>query len=89
MMAEDVHNALAPYCTKICIAGSIRRRKPDVKDCEIVAIPRQVPGGLFGDELTVDPGFIDAVNRWPRVKGEPTGRYTQRVLPGQTSPHFS
>jgi hypothetical protein len=47
----------------------------------IVAIPRQVPTGLFGDELEVDRGFCAVVNQWPAVKGRPTGKYTQRQLP--------
>ena len=82
ILAEDALNALKPYCDRICIAGSIRRMKPEVKDVELVASPRLVPGGLFGDELEVDPGFCDVVNQWTRVKGFPTGKHTQRVLPG-------
>jgi DNA polymerase/3'-5' exonuclease PolX len=80
-VAERVHAALAPFTERLAIAGSVRRRKPQVKDIEIVAIPRQVPVGLFGDELIVDPGFVAAVNQWPTVKGQPTGKYTQRLLP--------
>jgi DNA polymerase/3'-5' exonuclease PolX len=56
--------------------------KPEVKDIEICAIPRLLPAGLFNDELEVDPDFCATVNQWPKVKGEPTGRYTQRRLPG-------
>jgi DNA polymerase/3'-5' exonuclease PolX len=82
VLAKAALNALAPYCDRICIAGSIRRMKSECKDIELVAIPRMVPGGLFGDELEVDPGFCEVVNRWAKVKGEPTGKYTQRVLPG-------
>jgi DNA polymerase/3'-5' exonuclease PolX len=82
ILAEDACNALTSYCERICIAGSIRRQKPEVKDCEIVAIPRMVPTGLFSDALEVDPDFCATVRRWPKVKGEPTGRYTQRILPG-------
>jgi DNA polymerase/3'-5' exonuclease PolX len=81
-MAEDALNALKPYCERILIAGSIRRQRHEVKDCELVAIPRRVPGGLFGDEFEVDPGFVTAVNQWEFVKGQPTGKYAQRVLPG-------
>jgi DNA polymerase/3'-5' exonuclease PolX len=80
-LAEEVYHALAPYCTKIRIAGSIRRQKPEVRDCEIVCVRRQVPSDLFGDETAVDPDFCAIVNQWRKVKGEPTGRYTQRVLP--------
>jgi DNA polymerase/3'-5' exonuclease PolX len=82
ILAEDARNALTPYCGRICIAGSIRRQRPEVKDIEIVVVPKHVPAGLFSDELEVDPGFCAVANRWPKVKGEPTGRYTQRVLPG-------
>jgi DNA polymerase/3'-5' exonuclease PolX len=81
-MAESALNTLKPYCERILIAGSIRRQRPEVKDCELVAIPKQIPVGLFGDELEVDPGFVTAVNQWEFVKGHPTGKYAQRVLPG-------
>jgi len=81
-LAEDALNALKPYCERILIAGSIRRQRPEVKDIELVVIPRMVPAGLFHDELEVDPDFCGTVNRWHKVKGEPTGKYTQRVLPG-------
>jgi DNA polymerase/3'-5' exonuclease PolX len=82
ILAEEALNTLKPYCDRICIAGSIRRMKPECKDIELVCIPRMVPGGLFGDEPEVDPGFCAVVNQWSKVKGEPTGKYTQRVLPG-------
>ena len=45
--AETVANAvlahLAPYVRRAVIAGSVRRRRPDVKDIEIVAEPVDVP----------------------------------------------
>lgn len=37
--AEALMEYLRPACTRIEIAGSIRREKPEVKDIEIVAIP--------------------------------------------------
>jgi DNA polymerase/3'-5' exonuclease PolX len=82
ILAEEALNALKPHCERILIAGSIRRMKPECKDIELVCIPRLVHAGLFSDELEVDPDFCAAVRRWPKVKGEPTGKYTQRVLPG-------
>jgi hypothetical protein len=81
-LAEDALNALKPHCERVCIAGSIRRLKPEVKDVEIVCIPKSVPTGLFTDALEVDPDFCTIVKRWPKGKGEPTGKYTQRRLPG-------
>jgi DNA polymerase/3'-5' exonuclease PolX len=81
-IAEEVRQALAPCCTRLEVAGSIRRQRPTIGDIEIVAIPKQVPAGLFGDESTVHPAFCQAVNQWPAVKGQPTGKHTQRILPG-------
>lgn len=51
--AEVLRDHLAPACERIEIAGSIRRRKPTVKDIELVAVPKWQPaaGGqydLFG-----------------------------------------
>jgi DNA polymerase/3'-5' exonuclease PolX len=39
---------LAPFCARIQVAGSVRRRKEVVGDIELVAIPRYTPSGLFG-----------------------------------------
>jgi len=80
-IAEQSRATLAPYCERIAIAGSIRRRKPQVKDIELVAIPRQIPAGLFDDARVTDPDFCAAVNQWPATKGTPEGKYTQRQLP--------
>jgi len=72
-IAQRARAILAPFCTRIEIAGSIRRHKPsDVKDVELVCIPD--PDCLMA--------FAAMVDRWEKVKGEPTGRYTQRRLPG-------
>ena len=83
-VADRVRTDLIPFCDRCEIAGSIRRRKERVKDIEVVCIPKQEDPRLLV-ELALLPcpswGFIEAVNRWKKVKGEPTGRYTQRVLP--------
>jgi DNA polymerase/3'-5' exonuclease PolX len=81
VIAEKSRAALAPYCHRIEIAGSLRRGKPEVKDIELVAIPKAIPTGLFGDEMITDPDLCAAVNQWPAVKGTPQGKYTQRQLP--------
>ncbi len=39
MRAEIIQAALAPYCSRIEIAGSIRRKKPFCRDIDIVLIP--------------------------------------------------
>ncbi len=40
---SDYIELLAPACERVQVAGSIRRRKPDVKDAELVVIPRRIP----------------------------------------------
>lgn len=78
-IALDVMEQLKPHCLKISIAGSVRRLKPkDIKDIEIVCIPKPYDVGLF------QSGIATVVNQWPKVKGEldyNKCRYTQRILP--------
>lgn len=40
--AQAIVKKLAPYCKKIEIAGSIRRRRPRVNDIDIVLIPSDI-----------------------------------------------
>ena len=74
-IAEDLVRQLEPHCERLEIAGSIRRRRPEVGDIEIVAIPKPYGVGLF------ESGIAKVVNQWPKVKGELPCLYTQRVLP--------
>jgi len=39
-IAQDMMDLLETSCERLAVAGSIRRRKPDVGDCELLAIPR-------------------------------------------------
>lgn len=52
-VAEQLLTVLSLGCDRATIAGSIRRRRPDVGDIEIVAVPRvhteRIPEGLFGE----------------------------------------
>lgn len=75
VIAEQVKEELAPHCERIEIAGSIRRKKPEVKDIEIVAIPKPYDIGLF------ESGIATVVKKWPKLKGELPCKYTQRMLP--------
>ena len=70
-IAEKYVKILEPYCNRIQIAGSIRRRKKECKDIEIVIIRK--PERL--DEL------IKVVDKFGKIKGCIDGRYTQRMLP--------
>lgn len=56
--AELLVEQLQASCERIEIAGSVRRRKPEVHDLEIVAIPRfeerEIPGLLEPDRVRVN-----------------------------------
>jgi len=39
-IAEELKELLAPACERVTIAGSTRRRKPDVGDLELLCIPK-------------------------------------------------
>ena len=49
-VAMRLSDLLAPSCDRLMIGGSIRRRRPEVGDIELIAIPRMVaasPGSLI------------------------------------------
>lgn len=84
-IAENLIKILAPHCERIHIAGSIRRKKPYVKDIEIVCQPKKdVFTNLFGEEINtgVDAQFKKTVTKLGEaVKGKPDGKYMQIKLP--------
>lgn len=79
-IANNLIEELRPYCEMISIAGSIRRKKPEVKDIEIVCIPKRQKHHRTGKQVT-QMGFINAVNKYPKRKGDAFGKYTQRWIP--------
>lgn len=48
-IAEDLVRLMKPWAERVEIAGSIRRQKTDVKDIELVAIPKWEEGGVIVD----------------------------------------
>ena len=77
---------LEPHCARIAVAGSVRRRKEQVGDIELVAIPRYAPAGLFGDRTTnlLWERLHARADAYRFVKGDhPDGRYYQLALPAQ------
>jgi DNA polymerase/3'-5' exonuclease PolX len=77
-IAEYIKSLLEPNCLpgKCVIAGSIRRKKPEIGDIEIVCIANPFQTGMFED------GIATVINKWPKVKGEIDidCKYTQRVI---------
>lgn len=54
-IAQELIDLLKPFCNRIEVAGSVRRKKPIVKDIELVIIPKQeiTFEGLFKDETVI------------------------------------
>lgn len=49
-IAEELCSMLAPACMRIEIAGSIRRRRSDVGDIELLCVPKQTIDSVFGTD---------------------------------------
>lgn len=69
--AAMVVESLGFYCSRIEVAGSVRRERPYPRDIEVVCIvePRHIRE------------FKETVDRLEKIRGEATGRYTRRRLP--------
>ena len=55
-VAAEVLETVEPHCERVLVAGSLRRRRPTVKDIELVVQPRverTVQAGLFGQDAAV------------------------------------
>jgi DNA polymerase/3'-5' exonuclease PolX len=52
-IADGMVERLSGYCDRIEVAGSVRRKKPEVHDIEIVAIPKAID----------EPNMFDAVGK--------------------------
>ncbi|MFH1233369.1 MAG: hypothetical protein V1649_01820 [Patescibacteria group bacterium] len=74
-IALEVVEQLKPHCERIEIAGSIRRKKAEVGDIEVLIKPKPYEVGLF------ESGIATVVNKWKCVKGKLPCKYTQRILP--------
>jgi len=85
-IALDIWEKMKDLCEpKHCkIAGSIRRERPDVKDIEVVALPKMIEtcdmfGEVTGKIRTKE--WVELVySLGTAVKGTPNGKYTQIKL---------
>lgn len=87
-IAEQIVKKLQPHCQVVFVAGSLRREKLEVKDMELVVIPKRDTIGavdLFGEgavEEIVVPGFVSALRELGKViKGQPSGKMMQIEIP--------
>ena len=71
--------AVAPFCSQVAVAGSVRRQKPEVKDIEVVALPTDPEGMIaalapFG--TFIKPGTPEVIP-W---EAKPDARYLRMML---------
>lgn len=56
-LAQYVQGRISPYCSRTKIAGSIRRKKAEPKDIDIICVPTD-RGGVLKQMRTMDDGKI-------------------------------
>lgn len=94
-LASNIVMQLRPYCDQIEVGGSIRRGKPEVKDIEVILIPKMLPkaSDFFNsslDQFERHPGFVRIINQWGKIKGEAkTGKYVQRIIDLRDIPNLN
>jgi len=92
IIAQAIIEKLLPHCEegRLHIAGSIRRKKADVGDIEILCIGKKIPFGqpaLFEEvetelSYTLAQEFVNTVNNLGSVlQGSPTGNAMKILLP--------
>ena len=80
-VAHELRGLLAPFCARIEVAGSIRRRRSTVGDIELLAIPRMdAQRDMFGGEA----GETDQLDQSVRELMA-DGVLTRRRLPGNAA----
>lgn len=70
-LADDFKKQIQPYCSRVEVAGSVRREKPDPRDIEICAIPQD----LFGLKKIMDLQYY--------IKGRFPSLYSQITFQGE------
>lgn len=91
-LADSIIAKLVPVTERCMIGGSIRRKKNEVSDIDIILIPRRDEiKDMFGIVIAREPcpEFIATINQWTKIKGDATGKYTQRLVKGGHMVEFS
>jgi DNA polymerase/3'-5' exonuclease PolX len=88
-IAVDTCKQLQAFCEVIHIAGSLRRRLHEIKDIDIICVPRfteVVALQLFGDTIPtkkISINFVDTIKSIGVIqKGSPEGRYMSLLVRG-------
>jgi DNA polymerase/3'-5' exonuclease PolX len=62
--AEELITMLTPFCERIEVAGSLRRKKPLVSDIEIVTIPKTEKETVILDMFTSEEKTVDLMSKF-------------------------
>jgi DNA polymerase/3'-5' exonuclease PolX len=86
-LSDRIVELFTPHCDIVHIAGSILREKKEIKDIEIVCLPKKefIQTDLLGGGCyKVLPGFAGALKAIQDkiIKGNPDGRYMQLIIKG-------
>lgn len=76
-LSRKIEGALHDVCEQIAVVGSVRRKKPEVGDIELLCVPRldEPPKDLFGRDAGPPASLLD--QRIEQLKAE------GRLLPGR------
>lgn len=66
-IARQLAADLAPHVVRVKAAGSLRRRRPEVGDIELVVEPKLVAGDLFGAPAPDVQAVKDVAARWGEI----------------------
>ena len=86
VLAQKVIEVLTPLCDRVEVAGSIRRKKPQVNDIDIVAIPRPKKGprvSAFGPLAVYEVGDV-----WSRLMPEALAKEPLKLIRLQAGPEL-
>ena len=82
--AEKVLEWLGPFCERIEVAGSIRRRRPEVNDVDIVVIPKVTEQrDLLGQVVATQNHCLEFIRGYVLAKNP-----THQTLKPGFKPHF-
>jgi len=85
-IANRLEEVLTPHCIITTVAGSIRRQRDEVKDIELVCLPRYeyVKTDMFSGTWQIPKAYKDAIDLVAEkiIRGQVGGRWMQIVLKG-------
>src|SRR5215213_6620719 len=73
-VAERLAGLMSPFCLRVEVAGSIRRACPEVKDVELVAVPRWLERPAAAPSLFAEEAErVNLLHGWAVSEAEAAG----------------